>query len=88
MMHFIRWSDFKFYKLVPGTNIYTYVSQKIDFYIPCKLSLQETICMECKILFSRKVKTTVSKCLSHFFFPGNPCFVWPITTSALLIMTD
>ena len=33
---------------------FSYFSQKIGFYIPCRLSPEETICMKCQSLFSEK----------------------------------
>ena len=41
--------------------IYLYI-QKIGFDISCKLSPQETFCINCHSLFFSKIKQTISKC--------------------------
>ena len=41
-------------------NIFSYFSQKTGFYISCKLSPVETICMKCLIQFSGKSKKNIN----------------------------
>ena len=41
---------------------FSYFSMKTGFYISCKLSSKETICMKWQILFSGKNKKNISKC--------------------------
>ena len=43
-------------------DILNYFPQKTGFDISCKLSPNETICMECQILFSVKNNKVISKC--------------------------
>ena len=43
-------------------DIFSYFSQKTGSDISCKLSPEETICMQCQILFSGKNKKNISKC--------------------------
>ena len=46
---------------------FSYFSQKVDFEIPCKLSPEETICIEYQSLFSEKNKKTIIGLLSAEF---------------------
>ena len=45
----------------------TYLSQKIGFDIPCKLSPKETVCMKCQSLVSEKNKKNITNLLSAEF---------------------
>ena len=49
---------------------FSYFSWKIGCDTSCKLSPQETICMKCQILFSRKDKKNISKCRLLKFLPS------------------
>ena len=46
-------------------------SRKIEFDMPCKLSPQETICMECQIRCAGKTKKkTLQNVAYRFFYPA------------------
>ena len=61
------WADSADDKLV---KFFSYFSLKIGSDTSCKLSPNETICMECQILFSRKNKKKKSKCRLLKFLPS------------------
>ena len=52
--------------------IFSYFSQKSGFEISCSLSLMETVCMKCQILFSGKNKENISKCYLLKILPRRP----------------
>ena len=46
----------------PQSKDFSYFSQKTGFYISCKLSPLETICMKCQNLISGENKKNISIC--------------------------